>query len=282
MSKRQSRILADGLTFAESPRWHNGAFWFSDFHDGYVCRIDAAGEVEKIVEVPGEPSGLGWLPGGDLLVVSMQTRKVMRFDGTSLVDHADLSGIATWHCNDMVVDRLGRAYVGNFGAAWDADSPVTPADIACVHSGGEVIRAAQGLKFPNGMVVTPDGATLLVAETRGNRISAFDIERDGSLSNQIVWAELDGSPDGLCLDAAGMVWVALPMTEKVCRISRGGEVHDQVAPTSDLPIACKLGGADLRQLYITTGFNGKPEEMVRSRRSRIEIIEVDVPGAAAD
>ena len=282
MTAKRSSVLAEGLSFAESPRWRNGTFWFSDFHVGKVIRLGADGATEPVVEVPGEPSGLGWLPSGDLLVVSMQNRKLMRFDGEHLVEHADLSNIATWHCNDMVVDRAGRAYVGNFGAPFDPDKPPTPADIACVHPNGDVVNAAQGLLFPNGMAITDDGGTLLVAETRGDRISAFDVASDGTLANHTIWAELEGAPDGMCLDAEGMLWIALPMNGKVARISKGGEVHDEVTPSSDMPVSCMLGGDDLKQLYITTAINTSPEAMVRIRPSRIEVVSVDVPGTAPD
>lgn len=271
---RTANVIASGFTFAESPRWHDGAFWFSDFHDGCVCRLGPDNKVSKIVEVPGEPSGLGWLPSGDMLVVSMQYRQLMKFDGNSLTQYADLSHIATWHCNDMAVDKAGNAYVGNFGAAWDPEKPPVPTKLACVRPDRSVIVAAADLIFPNGMVISDDSKTLYVAETRANRISVFDIQKDGSLANQKIWAEVESGPDGMCLDAEGMLWVALPMSGEVQRISAGGKVHYRVKPTADMPVACMLGGPDRHHLYITTSFNGTPEQMVSQRRSRIESIEV--------
>ena len=278
-STRQAKVLLDGFTFTESPRWHDGTLWFSDFHDSVVLRIDPSGKAEKMLEVPGEPSGLGWLPDGRLLVVSMQNRQVMRLDPDGLKLHADLSDIATWHCNDMVVAADGTAYVGNFGAAMDGETPPIPAKLARIEPDGTTHVAAEDLQFPNGMIITPDGKTLLVGETVGERILAFDIEPGGALANQRVWAELEGGADGMALDAEGKVWVALPLTGEVHRVEEGGRVCDRVAPTGgDLPTACMLGGADRKTLYITTTINGGPEEFRKARASRIETIEVDVPG----
>ena len=278
-STRQAKVLLDDFTFTESPRWHDGALWFSDFHDGLVLRIDRSGKAKEIVRVPGEPSGLGWLPDGRLLVVSMQNRQVMRLDPEGLKLYADLSDIATWHCNDMVVAADGSAYVGNFGAAFDPDEPPTPANLARIAPDGSVHVAAEDMHFPNGMVITPDGKTLLVAETAGGRVSAFDIQPDGALANRRVWAEVEGGPDGMALDAEGRVWVALPVEESVLRVEEGGRVCDRVAVTADLPTACMLGGPDRKTLYITTAINAGPEELRRARASRIETVEVDVPGA---
>ena len=271
----QSSVWKKGFTFAESPRWHDGAFWFSDFHDCKVYRVEGEEEPEAVAEVPGEPSGLGWLPDGRLLVVSMIDRKLMRIDPDGLKVHADLGGIATWHCNDMVVDEDGRAYVGNFGAAWGEEP--TPATLARVDPDGTVTAAAENLDFPNGCVISADGKLLIVAETVGGRLTAFDRDDSGALGNRRVWAEVPGTPDGICMDAAGAVWVAAG-AEGVMRVAEGGEILDRVAVTENLAVACMLGGMDRKVLYVMTTINAATEELVQQRKSRIESVEVDVPG----
>ena len=241
-----------------------------------MYRVDENGQPEPIVEVPGEPSGLGWLPDGRLLVVSMHDRKIMRLDSDGLTEHADLSGIATYHCNDMVVDDRGTAYVGNFGAAW-GETPV-PADLARVDADGSVSVAAEKLEFPNGCIITPDGSTFIVAETAGQRLTAFDRNSDGVLSNKRVWAEIPGgTPDGICLDAEGNIWVAAGAAG-VLRIKEGGEVLDRVEVTENIPVACMLGGPNRTRLYVMTTVMATAEELAQTRQSRIETAEVEVPG----
>lgn len=275
MNSRKASVWKSGFTFAESPRWHDGAFWFSDFHAHTVYRVETDGSLEAVVEVPGEPSGLGWLPDGRLLVVSMTDRRLMRLDPDGLKEHADLSRIATYHCNDMVVDGEGRAYVGNFGAAWG--EPPKPAKLARVDADGSVSVAAEDLDFPNGCAISADGRTLFVAETVGGRLTVFDRDASGGLHNRRVWAKVDGTPDGICLDAEGAIWVAAG-TGGVIRVAEGGEILDRVAVTENLPVACMLGGADRKTLYIPTTINAGPEELARARKSKIETVEVDVPG----
>ena len=275
MTTYKSSVWKTGFTFAESPRWHDGAFWFSDFHDYTVYRIEGDGEPEVVVKVPGESSGLGWLPDGRLLVVSMTDRKIMRLDPDGLTEHADLNGIATWHCNDMVVDADGRAYVGNFGAAWGEEP--TPATLARVDPDGTVSVAAEKLDFPNGCAISADGRLLIVAETVGGCLTAFDRDDRGSLSNRRVWAEVPGTPDGICMDAEGAVWVA-GGTEGVMRVVEGGEILDRVEVTENLAVACMLGGIERKTLYIMTTINAGTDELVAQRKSRIESVEVNVPG----
>ena len=183
-------ILAEGFLFPEGPRWHEGKLWVSDMRSRWVTTVDLQGKTEKIVEVPGSPSGLGWLPDGRLLVVSMTDRRLLRFDGEGLSEVADLSRLASFHCNDMVVDRQGRAYIGNFGFDFAAGAPVSPAEIVLVTPEGQARVVSDGLMFPNGTVITPDGQTLIVAETFGHRLTAFDLEPDGALSHRRVWADL--------------------------------------------------------------------------------------------
>jgi sugar lactone lactonase YvrE len=205
----QTNVFLDGLVFPEGPRWHNGRLWFSDMQGLDVMTVDPAGKVEKIIEVKGSPSGLGWLPDGRLQVVSMIDRRLLRLDAEGLVEVADLSHLASFHCNDMVMDHLGRAYIGNFGFDFAANAPVKPAEIVLVTPEGYARVVAEDLLFPNGAVITPDGQTFIVAETFGHRLTAFDIEGDGSLVNRRIWAKLNEAyPDGICLDAEGAIWVA--------------------------------------------------------------------------
>ena len=275
----QTKVLLDGLVFPEGPRWRDGVLWFSDMHAGRVMSVDVAGRSEVIVEVPNCPSGLGWLPDGRLLIVSMNDRKLLRLDPGGLSEVADLSDIATFHCNDMVVDAQGRAYVGNFGFDFAAGEPLVPAALALVTPDGAVRVAASDLEFPNGTVITPDGKTLIVGESFGGRLTAFDILPDGMLANRRVWAQLEGAvPDGICLDAEGAIWVASPLSSEVLRVREGGAVARRIAVETQA-IACMLGGADRRTLFILTAGSVDPERAKKEKRGRIEAIEVDVAGA---
>lgn len=273
-------ILLDGLAFAEGPRWRDERLWFSDMHDGKVKTVDLDGRVEDRLEVAGSPSGLGWLPDGRLLVVSMNDRRLLRLDPDGLALHADLSELATFHCNDMVTDGTGRSYVGNFGFDILVPKPeVGPAELILVTPSGEARVVARDLMFPNGTVITPDGATLIVGETYGARLTAFDIDEDGSLSGRRVWAQLEGAvPDGICLDAEGAIWVASPLGNEVLRVEEGGRVTHRVT-VSSLAIACMLGGPERRHLLVCSAPSVRPDECRTQRAGRIEVARVDVPGA---
>lgn len=282
-------VVAEGLYFGEGPRWHDGRLWFSDFYDHAVKTFRAGEGVRTVIELEDQPSGLGWLPDGRMLVVAMQSRQVLVVDGTSVSVHADLSDIAGFHCNDMVVDPQGRAYVGNFG--FDLDRALTDqgvesvlvdhptATLARIDPDGTVTAAAEGLHFPNGSVITPGGSTLIVAETLGLRLSAFDIAADGSLSNQRVWADLGGrAPDGICLDAEGMIWVANPLAPECFLVAEdpsAGDVIDVVV-TSQPCFACMLGGDDGRDLFMLTAHSADPRDASAARTGRIEQIRVEV------
>ena len=201
--------LLEGLRFPEAPRWHKGRLWFSDFFRQQVIAVNAQGEMEVQFELADSPSGLGWRPDGSLLVVSMRDQRLLAWRGDALETVADLSGHAGGPCNDMVVDAKGRAYVGNFGFDLYAREEARSTDLLRVDLDGSVHRVASDLWFPNGMVITPDGQTLIVAETFRNRLTAFRIEPDGALNERRVFAELPGMyPDGICLDAEGAVWLA--------------------------------------------------------------------------
>jgi sugar lactone lactonase YvrE len=286
---RQATILTDGLGFVEGPRWHDGRLWLSDSTAGAVLALGPDRQVESVVAVPGEPSGLGWLPDGRLLVVSWEHRRLMRLDPEGLVEHANLREVATFHCNDMVVDARGRAWVGNWGfdlgahlderglLAVSAMPDLPTAALARVDPDGTVHVAATGLRFPNGTVVTPDGSTLIVAETFGERLTAFEIASDGTLWNRRVWAELPGMvPDGIALDAAGTIWVANPIAPECLRVAPGGAVLERVA-TSQPCYACVLGGPDRTTLYLLT--NPPFDASAIGGGGRVETVAVAIPGA---
>jgi len=277
-----TKTLTSGFAFPECPRWHDGALFFSDRHDRRVVRLDIdTGAAETVVEVEGQASGLGWLPDGQLLVVSMVDRKVLRFDGRSLHEHGDLADVAPFHCNDMIVDASGRAYVGNFGSDFEAHEPLRNTVVARVDPDGSVHVAADDLAFPNGMVISPDGRTLIVAESAGARLSAFTIEADGALSGRRVYASLETAPDGICLDAEGAVWFAAPATSQCIRVREGGEVAARADVGEGHTYACVLGGPDRRTLFVCAAPTHVSAETVRLHEGRIEMVTVDVAGAGA-
>jgi sugar lactone lactonase YvrE len=270
-----------GLAFPESPRWHDGALWFSDFYARRVSRVTSQGRAETVVEVPGQPSGLGWLPDGRLLVVSMNDRRLLRLDGSALVEVADLSRLAPAPCNDMLVDAQGRAYIGNFGFDLQGRTPFAPTSLIMVTPQGDARVVAQDMHFPNGTVLTPDGRTLIVGESYGQRLTAFDVAVDGTLNNRRVWAQLHGKgvgPDGICLDAEGAVWLASPVSREVVRVREGGEVTHRI-PTEAQAVACMLG-EERRTLFVLTGrVLVTPEQSLAERSGMIFAAQVEVPGA---
>jgi sugar lactone lactonase YvrE len=282
-----ARVLATGLYFGEGPRWHAGRLWFSDFYDHAVKSVGAAGDVRTELTIDDHPSGLGWLPDGRMLVVSMNKRYVLRIDPEGARLHADLSAIAAHRANDMVVDAAGRAYVGNFGFRLDdelksrgvesvlADHPL--ANLARVDPDGRVHLAAADLHFPNGMVLTPDGGTLIVAETLALRLTAFDVAADGTLSNRRVWAPVGmRAPDGICLDANGHVWIANAIAPECVLVAPGGEIVATVA--TDQPcFACMLGGEDGRTLFMMTAPTSMAELVSASRQGHIMTAAVKTP-----
>ncbi|MEX1217747.1 MAG: SMP-30/gluconolactonase/LRE family protein [Acidimicrobiales bacterium] len=288
-----TRILRDGIFFGEGPRWHEDRLWYSDFYDHAVHAIDLNGNDERVVEVESQPSGLGWLPNGDLIVTSMLDRKLLRWDGTSVSTHADLGEYFSWHANDLLVDQHGRSYVGNFGFDYevfldehgieglfaDPDSLTT---VMCrVDTDGSVHIASDGMIFPNGMVITPDGKTMIVAETLALRLTAFDVAADGSLLNPRVWADLSpemAAPDGICLDAEGAVWIATALTPRLLRVGEGGVILDEIATTMNT-YACMLGGPEGKHLFAMTAPSSDSRVAPLERNGAIEVVEVAVPHA---
>lgn len=279
MSER--RVIASGFGFVEGPRWRDGRLWFSDMGDKLVRTVDLDGTMDEIVRVDARPSGLGWLPDGRLLVVAMNDKAILRLepDG-SLVLHADLSSLATAPCNDMVVDARGNAYVGNPGYDMrNPPDPLPPAELVLVRPDGSAEVVDREVLFPNGPAVTPDGRTLIVAETMGRRLTAFTIEHDGTLSGRRLFADLGlRGPDGIALDAEGCVWFADAFGDACVRVREGGEVTD-VIETGRGCFACALGGPDGRTLLLLTG-EGFTGEAIRRRTASIEAVEVTVPAYA--
>lgn len=273
-------LLLDDLVFAEGPRWHDGRLWFSDMHAHEVVAVDARGLRTTIAKVPGSPSGLGWLPDGRLLVVSMEDRRLLRMDDGRLVEHADLSSLAPFHLNDMVVDGRGNAFVGNFGFDLHGGAKTRETCLIHVAPDGRARIAAENLGFPNGSAVTPDGGTLIVAESFAQRLTAFDVATDGTLSNRRVWAQLDFVPDGIALDADGCVWAAYPVTPgSFRRVAPGGGVLQKIDAGDRGGFACALGGADRRTLFLLEAHDSSPHARLERGNARIRTVRVATPGA---
>jgi sugar lactone lactonase YvrE len=279
-SSYRIETIASGFAFPEGPRWHDNSLWFSDHHDGCVRRIDERGNLIEQFDVPGAPSGMGWLPDGDLLVVSMWERSLYRRRNGVLTPHADLSPWHSFQSNDMVVDAGGRAYVGNVGFDYSSGEAPRPTHMVLVDRDGNARLAAADLECPNGTVVSPDGRTLIVAESFGHRLTAFTIDSDGGLSGRRLFAALDGHvPDGICLDAEGCVWVASPYSHSVLRVRDGGEIVDRLTTEDTQPFACMFGGADRKTLFLCCAPHHAKEETLRLRGGRIDAVRVAIPGA---
>ena len=297
MAERTLTQLVDGGDFFEGPRWHDGRWWVSDFYRHQVRTVTPDGAEEVVVEVPGQPSGLGWLPDGSLVISSMKDHKVLVHRDGVLDELADLGGMVGGHLNDLVTDAQGRSYVGNFGFDLMAGAQPEPADLIRVDPDGTATVAARDLYFPNGSVITPDGGTLIVGETTGNRYTAFAIAEDGSLTDPRPWATfgdapppgtsfaeglalLKVSPDGCTLDAEGHIWAAHALGNRCVRVTPGGEIVDQIAAPEGLGIyACMLGGDDGTTLLLCAA----PDFFEHARAGAGEAVlltaTVDVPHA---
>ncbi len=292
---RKFKTLISGLSFTECPRWHDGRLHFSDFYTRRVFAVALDGTQEIIAEVPGQPSGLGFLPDGRMLIVSMRDCKIMlRELDASLVEYADLSDLAPWYLNDMLVDDQGRAWVGNFGFDLMGGAKVTTTNLICVDPDGCPKVAASGLGFPNGMVLTPNGKTLIVAETTMNRLTAFDLA-SGVIGRRRTWAafgdpptstdfdelfrQVDVAPDGICLDAEGAIWVADAKNGRLLRVAEDGAVLEELKIDGLGVFACMLGGNDGRTLFACVAPTFHEAEASANHRAEIWMITVDVPRA---
>jgi sugar lactone lactonase YvrE len=274
------QILMSGLAFPESPRWHDDRLWLSDWGAHEVIAVDLEGRSEVVVRVPSFPMCIDWLPAGRLLIVSASEGLLLRRepDG-SLVTHADLTGLADHKWNDIVVDGRGNAYVNNTGFDFPGGE-FAPGTLALVTPDGSARQVGDGVAFPNGMAVTPDNSTLIVAESYGNRLTAFDIASDGSLSNRRLWADLQsGVPDGICLDAENAVWYGDVPNQRCVRVREGGEVLQTIHLDRGC-FACMLGGADRSTLFlIANRWRGTANMADGSRAGQVLTAEAPAAGA---
>ena len=280
----EPRTLMTGIAFGESPRWHDGRLWFSDWGTQEVIAVDpddGGSEVMVVLRFPSfQPICIDWLPDGRLLIVSARAGLLLRreTDG-SLVTHADLSGLADRGWNELVVDGRGNAYVNGGGFDLMAGEEFAPGIVALVTPDGAARQVADGIAFPNGMAVTPDNSTLIVAESYGNKLTAFDIAADGSLSDGRLWADVDGFPDGICLDAEGAVWYADVPNKRCVRVREGGEVLQTIDADRGC-FACMLGGADGRTLFIVAReWRGVESTADDERTGQLLTVAAPSPGA---
>jgi sugar lactone lactonase YvrE len=289
-TQREVRLLVDGGSFFECPRWHEGRWWVSDFHRHSVFAIGQDGQQQVAMTVDAQPAGLGWLPDGSLLVASMKDHRLLRkWPDDSITEHADLTGLCRGYLNDMIVDAEGRAYVGNFGYAVAAGESRAPCPLVCVDVDGTASIVGEDLLFPNGTVITADGRTLIVAETMGCRLSAFTIQPDGSLTDRRIWAQLAPTPapdaevpigpDGCCLDAEGQIWVADAFGRRCRRIGEGGAISEEITIPGQGIYACMLGGSDGRTLLMCVAPNFGEANRRDVRDASLFTTQVDVPRA---
>ena len=264
--------LANGFCFGEGPRWFEGLLWFSDMLGEAVHTVNLQGAMTTLPLAGHAPSGLGFRRDGSLLIGSTENRQVLRYDGEIVTTVADLSDVAPANLGDMVVDDVGRAYVGSQAREGGVIVRLDPDEAFTV--------VAEDLDFPNGMAITPDGRTLIVAESVGRRLTAFAVGEDGSLSDRRIFAEgLDGPPDGIALDAEGGVWASMTLANQFERIVEGGMVTDRIDMGDRTAIACTLGGPDRRTLFMLSSTDAYPQRLIGTKLSSLDAVTVDVPGA---
>jgi sugar lactone lactonase YvrE len=264
--------LANGFCFGEGPRWFEGLLWFSDMLGEAVHTVNLHGDMTKLPLAGHAPSGLGFRPDGSLLIASTENHQVLRYDGDAVSTVVDLSDIVPANLGDMVIDHVGRAYVGSQAREGGVIVRVDPDDNPTVVAGD--------LDFPNGMVITPDGTTMIVAESIGRRLTAYTIGSDGSLSDRRIFADgLDGPPDGICLDAQGGVWTSMTLANRFDRIVKGGTVTDRIDIRDRTAIACMLGGPERRTLFMLSSTSAYPDRLVGTKLARLDATTVDIPGA---
>lgn len=289
-------LFLSGGHFYEGARWHDGHFWVSDLYAGHVLKIAPDGQAEVAVKLDDQPSGLGWLPDGTLLVVGMTGYSVWKCPmGAAPELHADIASLTGGFANDMIVDRHGRAYVSNLGFDLFTGAPPAKTTLVCIDPDGQSSIVADGLQFPNGMTISPDGTTLIVAETFGGRLTAFSIEDDGSLSDRRCWAQVgrapswetvhslldtDFAPDGCAMDVEGCVWVADALHGRVLRVAEGGEIRQEIKASDGYGLySCALGGPTGRTLLLCTAPDFDDQKRKQAREARLYSVQVDVPAA---
>lgn len=274
------KLLTDRIVFAESPRWHRDRLWFSDVYDFALKTVDLDGNVQVVAPVPGRPAGLGVLPDGNMLLATAVEARIYSVSQTGVMSTvADLSARVTGLLNDMVVDPDGRAYVGDTGFHTTRGDPFRPGCTFLVTPGQEPEVVAEDVHLPNGCAITADGRTLYLAETAANRISRFAIADDGRLSSRAIHVELPSAPDGLCLDAEGALWVALPHAGEFVRIDAGGAVVERLESAFPLALTCVLGGPDRRLLFLSSADTTLERVRYGDSRGRIDALAVPTPGA---
>ncbi len=294
--KRQLRTVLEGGSYFEAPRWHEGTWWVSDFYRRTVSRVSAEGEETVVLEVEGQPSGLGWMPDGALVVTSMKDQRLLRVDGGDVSTLAELGGVCGGHANDLVVDGHGHVFVGDLAFDLMGGGRPVPTSLKRVDPDGSVHEVADGMWTPNGMAITPDGGTLFVGETLGNRVTAFDLAADGSLSDRRPWAlfgepptagtleevigKLSLAPDGCTLDAEEHLWVADGLGGRVVRLGPGGTIVDEIAAPDGMGLfACQLGGETGRTLLMCCAPDFFEHTRAPVREAVLVATEVDVPHA---
>lgn len=271
------RVLVDDLVFPEGLCWHQGELWFSDFGTRRVFSVTPAGERTERAYVPGQPSGIGFRPDGTALVVSMMDHLLVRLGGDHATIEADLAAACVGPANDMIVDARGRTYFGAFGydPAYEGTDALKPSALSMVSESGEVTEVADDLSFPNGMAISADGRTLVVAETFGSRLTAFTVGDDGTLFDRRVFADLgERAPDGICMDGDGTVWAGCPFSEEFVHVADGGAVLGTVTTPGRWSVACALGGEDGRTLFCATARTTLEDFHHGRSTGAIEMVEV--------
>lgn len=296
MAAHEVEILVSGGGFFEGPRWRDGTWWVSDFYRHAVYRVAPNGTETKVVDVDQQPSGLGWLPDGSLVIASMKDHRLLRFADGELSTVADLSEHAGGYLNDLVVDDAGHAFVGNFGFDLQGGGAPATATLVRVDPDGTVAVAAEDLHFPNGAVITPEGDTLIVGETTGNQYTAFTLRADGSLTDRRVWAsfgdvptgstedeaigQITVAPDGCTLDAEGHIWAADALGRRAVRVAPGGAIVDEITVPGSLGVyACQLGGDDGRTLLLCSAPDYFESNRSVAREAVLFTTTVDAPHA---
>ena len=274
-------VVLEGLGFGESPRWRDDRLWFADFHSKRVMARTMDGTVDIVTTVPGTPGGLGFMPDGTPVVVSQEDFRLLKIgDAGELTEIADLSRYCRGCANDLLVDPHGRCYVGHHGFDFFGGAPLATASVLLINTDGQVQEVADDMTFPNGMALSPDGKTLIVAESFANRLAAFDVAEDGTLSKRRIWAQLgkQWTPDGICLDSEGAIWAGNPLEGSFIRVREGGEITHRVRVEPKWAVACVLGGPQGRTLFGFTAETTLDDMPQGISKGRLEIVEVDIPG----
>ena len=272
-------VVVEGVAFPESPRWHEGRLWFSDWVAHQVIALDPEGGSEVMAQVDAFPFSIDWLPDGRMLITAGQSVLRLEPDG-SLVTHADLSGLTEFGLNEIVVDGGGNVYVNGPGFDLMGGAEFAPGIVALLRPNGSAEVVAEGIAFPNGMAIAPDGSTLVVADSYANELIGFQIGSDGTLSDRRTWADLgDDNPDGICLDAEGAAWYADVPHSHCVRVAEGGEVLQTVEVDRGC-FACMLGGADGRTLFMAAQEWNGPEGIFKEPRTG-QVLAIEAPAPRA-